>query len=224
MADNNGPIFADSFEIGLAPWSGVIGSAEVITQSVMGPHGGALGMAATIGPEQQPAYVYDTSPNAETMYAANFYFNPNKTTSNSPIDIFIGLDQNGQPIFGVQYQSDSLNTFQLRAWVLQNGEPVYTRWDVFTTDPENEDEITNSIHKIDVAWLSGSSAGFSLYIDDNLLATLIGDTSASQLDEVLLGPSLGLTTSAAGTMYFDEFTSSKLNGVLYTLSLPVISR
>jgi hypothetical protein len=80
------------------------------------------------------------------------------------------------------------------------------------------------MHKIDVAWKSGASVGFSLYIDDNLFATLTGDTSAYQLYEVLLGPSMGLTAGASGTLYFDEFTSSQLNGVLYNIFLTEISR
>jgi FtsP/CotA-like multicopper oxidase with cupredoxin domain len=220
--EDEAPIFADSFEIGLAPWSGVIGDTKVITSAVLGPNGGVYSMAAAIGPDQQSAYAYDLSPDAETMYAANFYFNPNKAVSSSPIDIFLGLDQNGQPIFGVQFMSESVSTFQLRAWVLLNGEPVYTRWNVFNTLPEDEDDVTTTIHKIDVAWSSGTAAGFSFYVDDNLFASLSGDTSASQLEEVVLGPSLGMTAGSAGTMLFDEFTSSRLNGALFNLMLPVI--
>jgi len=221
--EDEGPIFADSFETGLNQWSGVIGSNDVITPAVVGPNGGALGMVSTIGPDQQAAYVYDTSPNAETMYDANFYFNPNTAVANSPVDVFLGLDQNGQPIFGVQYQTVDSNTFQLRAWVLNNGIPQYTRWDVFRTEP-GEDEPVVTTHKIDVAWTSGVRAGFSLYVDDHLFASLIGDTSAYQLEEVVLGPSLGLDAGVSGSMFFDEFTSSAVIGQSYNLLLPVVSR
>jgi hypothetical protein len=221
--DEPGPIFADSFETGLNLWSGVIGSNNVITQAVIGPNGGDYGMVSTIGPEGEPAYVYDTSPNAEVMYDGNFYFNPNNAVTGSPVDIFLGLDQNGQPVFGVQYQYIDTNTFQLRAWVLHNGIPDYTNWDVFTTEP-GEDEAPATTHKIDVAWTSGVTGGFSFYVDDHLFASLDGDTSAYQLEEVVLGPSLGLSSGASGSMYFDEFTSSRLIGISYELLLPVITR
>jgi hypothetical protein len=212
------PIFADSFETGLAQWSGVIGNVQIDPQAVIGLAGGSLGMATNVG-EGSPAYVYDTTPDGEVMYDANFYFDPNGATSNdSPIDIFIGLDQDGQPTFGVQFQTELTSTYEIRGWVMQNGAPVFTAWDKLT--PEESEDIISNIHKIDIAWQSGASAGFSLYIDDTLFTTLNGDTSAYQLDEVLLGPSLGLTASASGTLYFDEFTSSKVNGIQYNLYLP----
>jgi hypothetical protein len=221
--DDEGPIFADSFETGLNLWSGVIGSSNVITQAVIGPNGGNYGMVATIGPNQEPAYVYDTSPNAEVMYDANFFFNPNQAVTDSPVDIFLGVDQNGTPIFGVQYQYVDTNTFQLRAWLLHNGVTQYTGWDVFGTKP-GEDEATVTTHKINVAWTSGQPGGFSFYVDEHLFQSLSGDTSASQLEEVILGPSLGLDAGASGSMYFDEFTSSRLIGLSYMTLAPVVSR
>jgi FtsP/CotA-like multicopper oxidase with cupredoxin domain len=220
--DQSGPIFADSFETGLNMWSGVIGSANISTQAVISPNGGAYGMAATIGPNGEPAYVYDNSPAAEVMYDANFYFNPNKAVTDSPVDIFIGLDQNGQPLFGVQYQSVDANTFQLRTWAMIGADPVYSNWDEFATAPGSN--LAAMTHKLDVAWASGASAGLSFYVDDHLYQTLSGDTSAFQLEEVVLGPSLGLDAGASGTMYFDEFTSSRLLGLTFISLLPSVSR
>jgi FtsP/CotA-like multicopper oxidase with cupredoxin domain len=216
------PIFADSFETGLVQWSGQVGNLDAVKEAVIGPNGGDYNLAATID-GGNPAYLYDLTPNGETMYDANFYFNPNNASSgDSPVDIFLGLDQNGQPAFGVQYQSLGVNSFQLRAWVMQNGAPVYTGWDVFTTD-EPEDLI-NATHKIEVAYLSDARGGLSLYIDDAEFATLRGDTSATQMNEALLGPSLGVSATSTGTMYFDEFTSSRINGLptLILFYLPLI--
>ena len=218
-----GLIFADSFETGLNMWSGVIGYVEATILAAIGPYGGALGMAAKIGSAQEPAYVYDTFPTAEVSYDANFYFNPNKTVSIDPVDIFLGLDQIDQPIFGIQYQSIDSSSFQLRAWVLQNGIPQYTGWDVFATEPGHQPAATIT-HKLDVAWTAGAQAGFSFYVDDILFQSMAGDTSAYQLEEVVLGPSLGLSDGASGSMYFDEFTSSRFIGVTYRYMLPSISR
>jgi hypothetical protein len=236
------PIFADSFEKGIAAWNGlagdltrgllsngapqVVGSLEVASKASIGSDGGAYGLAAVVdGVKQQGTYVFSILPGAESMYDANFYFNANDVVSDaSPIDIFIGLDQNGQPAFGVQYQTESALTYKLRAWVMQDGLPAYTPWDIFTVD-ELEDASAKT-HKIDLAWTSGSMAGLSLYIDDVHFATLMGDTSRYQLGEVLLGPSLGLSSGASGTMYFDAFTSSRVNGIQggTILFLPVITQ
>jgi hypothetical protein len=71
-----------------------------------------------------------------------------------------------------------------------------------------------------VAWESGAQAGLSLYLDDNLFTTLTGDTSSYKLDEVLLGPVMGQTVNAQGTLYFDEFTSSSLSGLSYNIFMP----
>jgi FtsP/CotA-like multicopper oxidase with cupredoxin domain len=218
-----GPIFADSFETGLNLWSGNIGDSNVIAQAVIGPNGGALGMIAAIGSAGEPAYVYDNSPAAETMYDANFYFNPNKAVADSPVDIFLGVDQNGQPIFGVQYQYIDANKFELRAWALHNDLRDYTSWDVFATEPGEDDPVVLT-HKIDVAWVSGVSGGLSFYVDDQLVRTLSGDTSAYQLEEVVLGPSMGLNANASGSMYFDEFTSSRVAGLSFSALLPVVTK
>ena len=73
--------------------------------------------------------------------------------------------------------------------------------------------------------MSGNdNAGFSLYVDDALFATLNGDTSGYQMYEVLLGPSMGLTSNSSGTMYFDEFTSSRVSALTYNIFLAVLSK
>jgi FtsP/CotA-like multicopper oxidase with cupredoxin domain len=219
-APTGSPIFSDSFETGLNHWSAAVGKIAVDAKAVAGPYGGKLGLAATLG--AAPAYVADHTPTSDQWYTASFYLDPNGASSTTPVDVFLGLDTSGNPIFGVQYQSLPSNGYELRAWVLQNGTQVYTDWVKFTFD-ETEDAV-HSAHKIDIGWQSGAKAGFSFYIDDNLVTTLVGDTSASQMDVAVLGPSLGVSSTASGTMYFDEFSSSQVNGVqLYPLFLPAIS-
>jgi hypothetical protein len=194
----------------------------VITQAMLGPSG-KYGMVATIGSDGEPAYVYDTSPAAEVMYEGNFYFNPNHAVTASPVNIFLGLDQNQQFVFGVQYKYLDANSFTLRAWAKLDDMTRYTSWEVFAVDP-GEDASMVLIHKIDVCWVSGMSGGLTLYFDGQRYQSLIGDTSASQLEEVLLGPSLGLTAYASGSMYFDEFTSSRVLALSYLALLPSVSR
>jgi FtsP/CotA-like multicopper oxidase with cupredoxin domain len=220
--DAPGPIFADSFETGLNMWSGFIGDSGVITNAVLGPSG-TYGMVATIGSEGAPAYVYDTTPNAEDMYEGNFLFNPHGAITEKPVDIFLGLDQVGTPIFGVQYKYIDANSFGLRAWALHNDGRQYSSWDVFVTEP-GEDNPTVLTHKIDIGWASGLNGGVSFYVDNKLFSTLNGDTRSFKLEEVLLGPSLNLSANDSGSMYFDEFTSSRLLALSYQTLLPNISR
>jgi len=205
-------IFANGFENGFNQWAGFVGNVQIAAQAAMGPNGGAQGMAAVVGggaaqapsgAEVQPAYVYDTTPEGEVNYDASFFFNPNDTNSgDEPVDIFVGLDQNGQPIFGIQYQGGN-DSYHVRGWVLQNEEEVYTPWF----------NITNGPHQLEVAWQSDTNGKFSLFVDRVLAGTVTGDSSAYLLDEVLLGPSMGLSAGTSGTMYFDEFTSSRIIAV-----------
>ena len=216
-------IFADSLNT-LAAWSGVFGNVQVITQAAMGGVPGT-GMAAVILPlaplgvnaaaVPQPAYVVDNSPDRETSYNASFYFDPNDFISGSePVEIFAGLDQDGQLTFGVQIKNHAApsDDYDIRAWVMQNGERAYTDWVV----------ISDARQLIEVDWQSGSAGGLGLLVDDVKVASLIGNTSAYQVDGVLLGPSTGVNASTAGTLYFDEFASNRIQSGPYAVYMPMV--
>ncbi len=209
-------IFASSMNIGLAGWSGAVGSVQAAPQAAVDVGPGALGLAANVGNvvalqsasdlPVSPSYVFDCSPNNELTYDASFYFNPNGAVSGEkPVDIFVGLDQNDVPVFGVQYQRDdsSAEEYQVRGWVMKGGVQTFT----------NMVNITNAPHLLEIAWHSDAKGGFSLFVDDNLAGTINGDTSGHELCQVLLGLCMNLSASTSGSMYFDEFTSSRINGV-----------
>ena len=57
---------------------------------------------------------------------------------------------------------------------------------------------------------SGPSASASLYINGALAQTLTNlNTDAYKLNAVLLGPSSGLNAAWTGTLYFDDFSSTR---------------
>jgi len=224
-------IFANSFDTGLTPpWTGAVGNVQAAPQAALGPDGGPQGLAAEMAPagiqaqsvtDAQPAYVFDASPEAETTYNANFYFNPNGAIADSPVDIFSSLyilteaDLSSVPVFGVQYEHDSASAdYEIRGWIMVNGEQIFTEWF----------EITNAAHNLEVAWISSTNGGFSLYVDDALVGTMMADTSLYKVDQVMLGPSAGLTAGASGTLFFDEFTSNRLAGLTYMIFLPSITQ
>ena len=155
----------------------------------------------------------DTTPEAEVSYDASFYFDPNGASTgfnyNDEVALFVGLDQPGRRIFSVGYESNGAGSGAIRGWFLRGGEVASTE----------SYEISNAPHKIEVAWQSNASGGFSLYVDDQLLETIYGDTSAYQVDEVRLGPST-VPAGASGTMFFDQFDSNRVNGVEYKLIMP----
>jgi hypothetical protein len=217
-------IFASNFENGTTGWTETVGKVLVTPAAALGPNSGQSGMAAVFGPASedlvtlaipQPAYVRDGSLNHETSYDASFQFSPNGSDSgSSPVDIFTTLDQAGQPAFGIQYQVDPSQEsgYQVRGWVMQAGVQAFTPWA----------PISNAAHYLEVAWMSGTSAGFSLYVDEYLMSTLTGNTSSQTLTQSLLGPSNGLSLTTAGTLYFDDFSSSRLNGIQYNVFVPSV--
>jgi len=163
---------------------------------------GTRGMQALIT-STSGIYVTDGTPANETGYHARFYFNPNGAgMSSGQQDIFIGRDSAGTTIFRVQYQrtGSTSYTYQIRAGVAHSGGTTYTSWQ----------PISNAAHPLEIAWQSGSSASFSLYIDGALKQTLANlNTSAATLDAVRLGPSGGISSGSSGTEYFDAFVSTR---------------
>jgi hypothetical protein len=180
-------------------------------------------MASTIGAGGEPAYVYDTSPASEVMYDGNFYFDPNRAITANPVDVFLGIDQSGRPIFGIQYKYLDANSYELRAWFLNAEKRQYSGWTVYTAEPGDDDPVV-LVHKLEVAWISGAKGGLSFYLDDRLAATMSANIGEAQLEEVILGPSLGLSAGDSGTMYFDEFTSSRVVAVSYQSMLPFMTK
>ena len=224
-------VFANNFNNGLAGWAGQAGNVQAGAAAAMGGAGGQGLVANLAGPmvksasmDAQPAYVYDQTPNAFGYYLANFYFNPNSAASgDTPVDIFLGLDEDNEPIFGIQYlhKTASLDMYQLRAWFRADDVNVYSEWVM----------IANAAQNIQLNWLSNQLSSLYMYVDGYPVTKLILDTSSYKLEEVRLGPSRGMEdssgslSSASGTMYFDEFTSfGAVSDMLVRLLLPVINK
>ena len=217
-------IFANGFETAgvcdLSAWAQAVGAVAAVPEAAMG--GTACGMAAALGGAggQQPAagapaYVVDDTPALESGYSARFFFHPNDTnTAGTDHDIFVGHDPFGTPIFGIRYEHSPAGDYEVRAWVNQSGGPVYT----------DQFPISNAPHILEIRWRSGTAVEFSFLIDDGAtIQTISGlDTSAFLVEQVWLGPSLGLADAAEGTEYFDEFSSTNLGAIYHYL--PLITR
>jgi len=191
-------ILSDNFNAGnLANWSGVAGNITPAAAADM--DGGGLGLLAQIN-GVNGAYLIDRTPFAETAYSASFLFNPHWVYNEGhEQDIFVGRDGEGDAIFGIQYRDGYHGTgAAIRAWALMNGEKIFTSWQPFKA---------NLSQSIVLTWASGQNADLRLAVNGHMVGILRGDTSASVLEEVWLGPSGELTPDAYGSEYFDGFVS-----------------
>ena len=204
-------IFSDGFESGnFAAWDNAVGSVSVVPEAAMG--GTSLGMAAVVnGPA--PAYVVDGTPEYEARYWATFYFHPNGTdTGDGQHDILAARDDQGTPIFGLQYEHSAGGGYEVRAWVRHSGGLAYTPWHEFGNTP----------HRLGIWWESDPAGSVRLMVDDLPVQGLNNlDTSDFLADEVWLGPSAGLQDGMSGVEYFDEFTSIRS---IYAIYMPLVIR
>ncbi len=155
-------------------------------------------------------YVEDDTPNAESHYHGKFYFNPNtfdpgEAQSHFRTRIFIGFTNPASPrrIFAVVLKRQG-GAYSLEGRVRQNDNsqndtgffainagPHLVEWD-FTK-----------------ATTGNSNGTFQFYIDGALKNTLNANTNdASAVDQVRMG-ALSVKTGASGSMYFDEFASTR---------------
>ena len=205
-------VFLSSFDFGLTDWTDQIGNLQVNTAAAMGDNGW-LGLEASWDeddPEDsyQSAYVSHQIGEGLGSYMVNFSFDPNSTVLASPVDIFTGLDAAGEKIFGVQIQSLAGNPglYQVRGWAKTEISDIFTDW-VTVSDAEQN---------IQLDWQSDAASSLNLYIQEEMVASVGGDTSLYQLVEERFGPSTDIedsTLSPTGmnstpqTVYLDEFIS-----------------
>ncbi|MGC4001477.1 MAG: hypothetical protein QM767_30070 [Anaeromyxobacter sp.] len=198
-----GQLFADGFEAGnLSAWNGGATGAglAVAAPARLGPTG-TYGLALAVG--NTPAFVTDTTPTAEPSYRARFWFHPNGTgTGGNAWDLFQGASGAQVPL-RVQYRRQGAATYQVRAQLLAaGGAAVATPWVT----------ISNAPHAVEVAWTAGTGAGprLQLFLDGALAQTLSGqNTGAYRIDTARLGRVAGPTGGAGGTLYLDQFVSSR---------------
>jgi hypothetical protein len=159
---------------------------------------GAYGLQATISGGAS-GYVVDNTPNNETSFHARFYVHPNGATiSSTAQDILVGRNASNQVVFQVQLRRSS-GSYQIRSVVTRSGGTTSTNW--YT--------VSNAYHALEIAWQSGSSTSFGLYIDGVAKQTLTKlNTNGYTIKTTWLGPSAGLSGSP-GSEYFDNYVTTR---------------
>ncbi len=195
-------IFADGFESGNTnAWSATGGTAGRLSVTAAAAQSGAYGLQTSISGGTS-GYVQDTTPAAEISYHARFYLNPNSASvTTTARTIFSGLDSAGKTLFRVQIRRQSGGAYQIAAAVVtSSGTTTTTSWYTISG---------TTFGAVEIAWQAGAQASFSLYTGGTLRQTLTGlNTGGQTLETVRLGPQGSLGT-ASGTLYFDNFVSTR---------------
>jgi len=199
-------IFADGFESGnLAAWSSSttdgsnlsVGSGEALV--------GTQGMQALIN-DTNAIFVTDNTPNAEGVYNARFYFDPNTITMASGDNHFILYGYSGtKAILRVQFRFSS-GAYQLRAGLQNNG----ATWTDTSYVP-----ISDAPHEIEVDWQAATGSGtnnggLTFWIDGAQVSAVSGIANDTlKIDSVRLGAVNAIDAGTSGTEFFDEFESHR---------------
>lgn len=198
-------IFADGFETGnSSQWSATTTGANVSTSSALV---GTYGLAFNIT-SNSSRYVRDDSPNNEPRYRARFYFDPNSIpmSNGDAHDLFQGNNSTTTNVLRVQFQRSN-SQYQLRVGIRDDGNTwTYASWV----------PITDAPHYVEVDWSAAATAGsnngsLTWWLDGVQRASLTGiDNNTRRLDEIRLGPVIGLDSGTRGTYYLDAFESRRI--------------
>ncbi|HLO14017.1 MAG TPA: hypothetical protein VK206_04250 [Anaerolineales bacterium] len=200
-------IFKDGFESGsLSAWSSQTTDSGDLSVSANAALAGSQGMSAVID-DNNSIYVTDETPNAEPVYRARFYFDPNSISMVSGDTHFILIDYSGTStaVVRVVFRFSS-GAYQIRTNLLNDsGTWILSNW--FT--------ISDAPHSIEIYWRAATSAGannggLTLWIDGLQKADLTGvDNDTRRVDRARLGAVTGVDSGTRGTYYFDAFESRR---------------
>ena len=200
-------IFADSFESGnLSAWSSsTTGGGDLSVSAAAAMAGSSRGMQALIN-DTTAIFVRDDTPNAEAVFNARFYFDPNSITMASGDNHFILYGYSGsQAVLRVQFRFSS-GAYQLRAGLQNNA----STWTDTSYVP-----ISDAPHEIEVDWQAATGSGMNngaltFWIDGVQVSGVSGITNDTlKIDSVRLGAVNGIDAGTGGTEFFDAFESHR---------------
>ena len=202
-------IFADGFESGnLSAWSSNANDGGDLSANSTAALLGAFGSLAVID-DNNPIYLSDNSPNAETHYRARFYFDPNsiRMANNDAHYIFYGYSgaSTSTIVLRIEFRY-SKAAYQLRVSI-RNDSSGWTSSTWFT--------ISDAPHPIEIDWRAAtasgaSNGGLTFWIDGLQRADLTGvDNDTRRIDSIQLGAISGVDSGTRGAYYFDAFESHR---------------
>jgi len=207
-------IFADSFESGnFSAWSTTVIDPDLSVTSAAAL-AGSNGLQAFID-NNAGIYLTDNSPNAEALYRARFYFDPNsiRMALNNKHFIFYGISGTNTPVVRIELKCTgntgtscpATASYQLQASIRNGNGWMYSSW--FT--------ISDASHAIELDWRASTSlvtpdGSLTFWIDGVQQANITGvNNAARRIDSIRLGVVNGVNTGTRGTYYFDAFESRR---------------
>ena len=167
---------------------------------------GSQGLRVVID-DNNPLYIADDRPNAESHYRARFYFDPNglAMASGNTHYIFTGVMESTKEVvrLSLRYANGS---YHLSAGLLNDS----SNWTNTSWFP-----LTDSPHMIELEWQAASAPGVNngqlgLWLDGAKRTQLTNiDNDTHQIDLAVLGPYSGIDTGTRGNYFFDAFESRR---------------
>jgi hypothetical protein len=205
-------IFSDGFESGnLGAWTSSVTDGGNLGVTSTAALVGTRGLQALIN-DNNPIYLVDDGPNAESRYRVAFRFDPNSITmgKNDTHVIFQGRAANGAAVLRVEFGRAGGSGYQVRAVAISDGRPESsTSWT----------RITDAPHSLELDWRASSgpganSGGLTFWTDASQRANLTGiDNDTRRIDQVRLGAVEGIDSGTRGTYFFDAFESHRYTGI-----------
>ncbi len=199
-------IFQDGFESSdFTAWSGFNTGSGNMTVGAGCAINGAFGLCLPSSNDKRKQ-VFDTTPDDETFYYAEFQIDPNGVDISGDTDrIRISQGRNDATFPFIVLLRDVGTSYTVRLRIA-NDSGAYTDTDFYA--------ITDAVHTIAVEWradtFDGASDGYgTLYIDGVLMETQSGvDNDTLRVDKILLGITSRMDGMVfTGTMYMDDFYS-----------------
>jgi hypothetical protein len=206
-------IFQDGFESGdLSRWSSAAtDGGDLLPSVVAAMKFTSVGLEGVVD-DTASLYVEDDTPIDEDRYRARFYFNTNG---------FDPGESGGAHRTRIFIVFEEAPTRRLAAIVLKRLGSVYSVMGRARLDDDSQADtgffdVSDGPHVVELDWKRSSSASandgtFELWIDGVSRSQLTGlDNSRSAVDFARLG-ALSIKPTAAGTLFWDEFESRRLN-------------
>jgi hypothetical protein len=205
-------IFEDGFESGdLSRWSSAsTGGGDLLVSGAAALAGTPAGLLAFVN-DTTSLYVQHDTPASFSRYRARLYFDPNgfdpgEASSHFRVRIFLAQDASNQRLVTIVLKRQGGQYSVAARARLNDGTRVDTAFF----------NITNAQHFVEFDWQRATGPGTSdgylgLLIDGTTVAVLTAlDNDLSPVSFVRMG-AIAVKTGAAGTLYFDQFESRRLN-------------
>jgi len=170
---------------------------------------GSYGLQALID-DNNPIFVTDDTPDAESRYRARFYFDPNSIVmaDRDAFYLFTGYSNGTSTgVVRVELRFNKGN-YQLRAQIRNDG----GGW-----TSSNWTSIGDTPHFVELDWQASTFAGanngsLTFWIDGAQNASLAGiDNDTRRIIQVQLGAVADIDSGTRGTFYFDAFESRRVS-------------